>query len=169
MGAWAWSSGEPWGYVGPDATFPNNGGPPGTDENRLHYIDFVRKWNDLPEDGSPENGGGVRAFVVEWSADCNSDGTVDYGQIRAGLLPDENGNNIPDACECAQHPDLGACCVGDIVRDSRIDGADLAAVLSHWGPVTNNSVSIACDLDRSGTVDGNDLGILLAHWGPCAP
>ena len=41
---------------------------------------------------------GFRA-IIEWSADCNSDGIVDYGQIRAGELEDANGNNIPDCCE----------------------------------------------------------------------
>ena len=123
MGIWEWSSGEPWGYVGPDTTFPNNGGPPGTDENRLHYIDFVRKWNDLPEDGCPENGGGVRAFMVEWSADCNGDGVVDYGQCHDGTLPDYNGNNIPDCCERGE-----ACVVGNYPVQWRVaDGGN-----GHW-------------------------------------
>ena len=99
LGVWEWSSGEQWGYVGPDSSFPNNGGRPGTDENRLHYIDFVRKWNDLPENGSPENGGGVRGFVIEWSADCNNDDIVDFGQILQGQLSDSNLNGIPDVCE----------------------------------------------------------------------
>ena len=98
LGIWEWSSGEPWGYVGPDSSFPNNGGPLGTDENRLHYIDFVRKWNDIPENGCPENGGGVRAMIVEWSADCNNDGIVDKGQILSGQLSDTNGDGIPDVC-----------------------------------------------------------------------
>jgi hypothetical protein len=39
------------------------------------------------------------SFVVEWSADCNSDGIVDYGQILRGELADDNDNNIPDVCE----------------------------------------------------------------------
>ena len=38
-------------------------------------------------------------FLVEWDADCNNDGIVDYGQCRDGSLPDYNGNNIPDCCE----------------------------------------------------------------------
>ncbi len=37
--------------------------------------------------------------LIEWSADCNNDGLVDYGQIRAGELEDTNANNIPDCCE----------------------------------------------------------------------
>jgi hypothetical protein len=37
--------------------------------------------------------------MIEWSADCNGDGIVDYGQILAGELDDTNANNIPDCCE----------------------------------------------------------------------
>ena len=159
LGIWRWSSGEPWGYVGPDSTFPNNGGPPGTDESRLHYIDFVRKWNDLPENGAPENGGGVRAFVIEWSADCNNDNIVDFGQILNGTLPDTNANNIPDCCEPGNN-----CCVGDIYVNHIVDGGDLGVLLSEWGVVTPTTRS---DLNRDGFVDGADLGRLLANWGPC--
>ena len=45
--------------------------------------------------------------IIEWSADCNSDGIVDYGQCHDGTLADYNGNNIPDCCE-TQSP----CTVG---------------------------------------------------------
>jgi hypothetical protein len=171
VGTWIWSSGEPWGYVGPGWP-PNNGGPnapPWMDENRLHYIDRARVWNDLPENGAPENNGGVHSFIVEWSADCNGDRSVDFSQIRAGQLVDDNANNVPDVCECSTHPELHACCFWDVVTDNRVDGADLAAVLSHWGPVGSDSISLLCDFDHSGTIDGFDLGTLLAHWGPCAP
>lgn len=34
--------------------------------------------------------------LVEFSADCNGDGLVDFGQVRSGLLPDANGDLIPD-------------------------------------------------------------------------
>jgi hypothetical protein len=37
--------------------------------------------------------------LIEWDADCNSDGIVDYGQIRSGQLSDDNANGIPDICE----------------------------------------------------------------------
>ena len=165
LGIWRWSSGEPWGYVGPDSTFPNNGGPPGTDESRLHYIDFVRKWNDLPENGAPENGGGVRAFVIEWSADCNNDGAVDYGQILQGQLADANTDGIPDTCQCGTIPSLPACCPGDLDHDRTVGGADIGLLLSNWGPCGS-----AClyDLNNDSKVNGGDLGLLLAGWGPCS-
>lgn len=60
------------------------------------------------------------------------------------------------------------CCVGDILADSIINGADLGAVLSYWGPVTSSSVSRSCDLNGDGVVNGADLGTLLANWGPCS-
>ena len=44
--------------------------------------------------------------MFEWSADCNGDGIVDYGQILDGTLTDADCNGIPDECE-------GACCIGD--------------------------------------------------------
>jgi autotransporter-associated beta strand protein len=59
-------------------------------------------------------------------------------------------------------------CDGDILVDRRIDGADLGALLSYWGPVTSSPISQACDIDKNGIVNGADLGILLANWGPCA-
>ena len=65
--------------------------------------------------------------------------------------------------------EIGApsCCVGDIVADRRIDGADLGTMLAYWGPRTSAPFSIASDLDVSGQVDGADLGMLLVNWGPC--
>lgn len=59
-------------------------------------------------------------------------------------------------------------CRGDIGADGRVDGADLGALLSWWGPtVPANPVSVACDLDGDGRVDGVDLASVLSNWGPC--
>ena len=102
--------------------------------------------------------------MIEWSADCNSDGIVDYGQILTGALADFNRSGVPDTCECAINPSLPFCCPGDIYRNGRVDGADLGALLSEWGPVTPLTNS---DIDGNGQVNGADLGILLAHWGSC--
>ena len=57
--------------------------------------------------------------------------------------------------------------LGDINADGRIDGADLGAVLSCWGPVTSTATSRACDIDKNDVVNGADLGLLLSGWGPC--
>jgi hypothetical protein len=53
-----------------------------------------------------------RSLLVEWSADCNGDGIVDYGQIRDGVLPDVNSNGIPDCCENGASCDSGPLDVG---------------------------------------------------------
>jgi alpha-tubulin suppressor-like RCC1 family protein len=44
-------------------------------------------------------GTGEGQALLEWSADCNNDGIVDFGQIRNRQLADSNSNNIPDICE----------------------------------------------------------------------
>ncbi|MBM4226032.1 MAG: C-type lectin domain-containing protein, partial [Gammaproteobacteria bacterium] len=72
-----------------------------------HFHQSGPTWNDLTENGIycfPPNtscgSGRVCSFLVEWSADCNGDGIVDYGQILQGQLADSNGDNIPDVCQC---------------------------------------------------------------------
>ena len=127
-------------------------------------------WPSAPMDswGSYQDGhnGGChwedfRSYIIEWSADCNGDGIVDYGQIRAGELPDANGNNIPDCCEqgvsCSP-------CAADIARDGVVNGIDLAAVLTNWSTAGG---PLNADVNQDGIVDGSDLAIVLASWGPC--
>jgi formylglycine-generating enzyme required for sulfatase activity len=97
--------------------------------------------------------------LFEWSADCNNDGVVDYGQILAGQLVDANSNGTPDLCE-------GAPCRGDVVRDSQVNGVDLAAVLSQWG--TPGSSINSADINDDGFVNGQDLAFVLGGWGPCS-
>ena len=57
----------------------------------------------MPSSNWNDGGGGCgtwpKGYVIEWSADCNGDGIVDYGQILDGTLTDSNGNGIPDTCE----------------------------------------------------------------------
>jgi hypothetical protein len=58
------------------------------------------RWDDLetgmPTCGSPQWN---NTAIIEWSADCNNDGIVDYGQILAGAMVDADHNNVPDCCE----------------------------------------------------------------------
>jgi hypothetical protein len=91
---------------------------------------------------------------LEWSADCNNDGIVDYGQILDGTFTDANSNGIPDSCDC----------LGDINDDGWIDGVDLGGVLAAWGKAPAGTPA---DLNADGAVDGTDLGLLLSGWGPC--
>jgi hypothetical protein len=91
--SWTWVTGEAWGYANWWVGEPND---VSGIESALEIFSYhaANYWNDAPD--SP---GYRRRFAVEWSADCNNDGIVDYGQCRDGTLPDFNGNNIPDCCE----------------------------------------------------------------------
>jgi hypothetical protein len=80
----------------------------------------------------------------------------DACEIATGAS-DINHDAIPDACQC----------LGDILADGRIDGADLGGLLSYWGPATSSQISQACDINQDSHVNGADLGLLLSHWGAC--
>jgi hypothetical protein len=161
FGNWAWVTGEPWSYVPTTAQFDNSSRPDGQHDDYLHYIDHLQIWNDVRNDGDTYYGIGVRGYMIEWSADCNNDGIVDFGQIRAGELEDANGNNIPDCCEGG-----ASCnCPGDVIPDGVVDGVDLAAVLGQWGSAGDKSFS--ADANGDGTVDAGDLSIVLNGWGAC--
>ena len=101
------------------------------------------------------------SYIIEWSADCNSDGVVDYGQILAGELEDTNANNIPDCCEAGT-----TCgCAADISGNGTVDAVDLAAVLSSWGNAPTGKAN--ADVNRDGIVDAIDLAEVLGAWGAC--
>ena len=102
-----------------------------------------------------------RSFIIEWSADCNSDGIVDFGQIRAGELEDANANNVPDCCEAG----IPCACSADITGNGNVDAADLAAVLSAWGGTPTGKAN--ADVNGDGSVDAADLAAVLSSWGPC--
>ena len=156
---WRWITGEPWGY-----TRWFSGEPNGCDWsmcagglvlNQSWCLQSADSWNDaarLTQFGM--SCGSPPQWLIEWSADCNNDGIVDYGQILSGQLADADSNGVPDTCECP-------C---DVFRDNAVNGIDLGVLLGQWGEVTQYTVT---DFNRDGTVDGSDLGQLLAAWGPC--
>jgi hypothetical protein len=69
-----------------------------------------------------------------------------------------------DAHFCAASAAPRNCCPGDLNGDGNINGADISAVLSFWGP---NPVFPAADIDGDGVVGGADLAAILSSWGPC--
>ena len=150
-GGWQWVTGENWSWSPWAPGEPNNSGG---SEDFLYLHCNLHGCND-----GGDSSNGCVAAIIEWSADCNSDGIVDYGQILNGQLADTNTNGIPDCCEPGN-----SCCIGDIYENHIVDGGDLGILLSEWGVVmpTTNS-----DLNRDGFVNGADLGMLLANWGPC--
>jgi hypothetical protein len=124
-------------------------------------VDIEQSWNDLPDNTAPCSS--PISYLVEWSADCNSDGIIDYGQCLDGSLPDTNSNNIPDCCE--EGIPCSGCYAYDLNPTGIVDGADLGALLAFWGPVS--PAFPRADINRDGNVNGADLGLLLANWGPC--
>jgi hypothetical protein len=156
-GGWVWVTGVP-----VSSTFFSAFGQ-GNPNNFPCCEDFLQigenylttRVNDQPE------GGNAIAYLVEYDADCNNDGMIDYGQIRAGTVADVNGNNIPDCCESP----LG-CCPGDVNGDRLVNGADVGILLGYWGNATPTTPP-AVDINRDGVVNGADLGILLSAWGSC--
>jgi hypothetical protein len=165
---WYWVTGEPCSYLNwttHDGAFPTGapddspcGLPPWGVENDQANQGAMQsdgRWDDL-ENGAPTCGSRQwnNAAIIEWSADCNNDGIVDYGQILSGQLVDADTNGVPDTCECP-------C---DVFPDNAVNGIDLGVLLGQWGEVTQYTVT---DFNRDGAVDGIDLGQLLAAWGPC--
>jgi hypothetical protein len=147
--AWLWLDGTPWSFQNWQAGQPNCLSTGGVlDEPRLAIRNSSGSWGDW---SAKE----LTTAVIEWSADCNNDGIVDYGQILRGELADTNANGVPDICDP---------CVADIVQDGLVNGIDLAAVLNNWG--TKGGV-IDADVNNDGIVDGSDLSIVLNGWGAC--
>jgi formylglycine-generating enzyme required for sulfatase activity len=119
-GGWKWVTGEPFvlevGYMG-TTTIGCNMSEPGFDDcpggtcgscgcgapgaqDALFYTGCCNGVLDDVGDGVTQNcDSEARRGVIEWSADCNADGIVDYGQILRGELGDTNANGVPDACE----------------------------------------------------------------------
>lgn len=64
--------------------------------------------------------------------------------------------------EMLDHDDHSGHCMGDMDANGRVDGQDLAMILSAWN--TSNEMA---DLDNSNLVDGGDLTLALSMWGEC--
>lgn len=93
-------------------------------------------------------GEGQVQALFEWSADCNDDGIVDYGQIVSGYSPDTNGNGVPDACD----PDCNANGLPDHDETASGRAFDLNA----------NQIPDACDSEDATPV----LRSIVAQRGP---
>jgi len=156
-GGWRWVTGEPWEFSAWRTSTSAPSGPGAFLVATTVPSDGMR-WVD---GNFPHMPGNCQAFI-EWSADCNADGIVDYGQILAGDLTDTNNNNIPDCCENG----TPCGCAGDTNNDRSVDGIDLATVLTRWGQP--GAKFPAADCNNDGAIDGTDLAIVLAGWGGCA-
>ncbi len=150
--AFQWVTGEPTVYW------------PYTLQIQIELPQYLMMWGSGPTAGLVWTGNGnstLQRAIIEWSADCNADGVVDYGQILAGELEDTNANNIPDCCEAGT-----ACgCSVDISGNGTVDAVDLAAVLSSWGNAPTGKAN--ADVNRDGVINAIDLAEVLGAWGAC--
>jgi len=155
-GGWRWITEEPLDYT--NWRVNTNGQPnepndlPGGENYGL--IDSgATTWNDgqdIP----------LASYTIEWSADCDQNGLVDYGEIVRGEKTDANANGVPDCCESP-----AGCCPCDIDGDGAVNGIDLAIVLARWGGPAKDYPK--ADGDGNGIVDGADLALVLGAWGAC--
>ena len=158
---WRWVTNEPWAWTNWNGLAPNDSFCGVSGEDFLHFFNGAGEWNDLAD---ISNGciSPMTNYLVEWSSDCNSDGIVDFGQIRSGELADTNSNNIPDCCERPSNCDP---CPADIDQSGAVNGVDLAAILNVWG--TSGGKYPRADINHDDIVNGADLSEVLNAWGPC--
>ncbi len=156
---WGWISGEPLSWTNWSPSEPNGDGVTFADEANLWLVAEPGRplgtWNDWTT-------GGPNGFLVEWSADCNADGIVDYGQILNGTFDDLNANGVPDCCDAGE-----SCtpCPGDVNDSGIVNGTDIAIILGAWG--TSGGKFPSSDTDGNGIVDAVDLAVVLGGWGNC--
>ena len=156
---WHWVTGEPvvfdaWGTSACGAgPYPNNA-PSSTLAYTSNRSDCGQVWDDGVV------GSVSRNLMVEFSADCNGDGIVDYGQILDGTFEDLDGNGVPDCCD-----DGGDClsCPADVYPDGVVDVTDLLILIAYYGLDEPGPA----DVDGDGDVDANDILAVIAAWGPC--
>ena len=108
-GGWYWVNGEPLDYSDwadgegcqdMPAEFRCSG-EPGCNF-ATYYALYVEDIPVTTWGSNIDSGDSVQvSYLVEYSADCNGDGIVDYGQILNGSLADKDGNGVPDCCEDA--------------------------------------------------------------------
>jgi hypothetical protein len=149
---WTWTDGAtftpgvlPWMSANPGCCYPDE------------YFLGINRLGQLGDLQDCDAGGGGGA-IVEWSADCNNDGIVDYGQILQGQLVDSDQNGVPDVCGADP-------CTADITGNGMVNGADLGAVLAAWG--SDGSEQGGADINADGVVNGADLAFVLGAFGPC--
>jgi formylglycine-generating enzyme required for sulfatase activity len=156
---WNWADGESlgfaaWGGVSCGAgPYPNNCNARNLRAAAGDRFDCGWNWDDYPQGLMS-----FTAYCIEWSADCNGDGIVDYGQILQGQLVDGDQNGVPDVCEVDP-------CPADITGNGLVNGADLGLMLAAWG--SDGSEQPGADINADGIVNGADLAFVIGAFGPC--
>lgn len=104
--------------------------------------------SDCDGNGQPDE-----CQLLEGSAfDCNENDVLDACEIDGGSL-DQNGNSIPDECEC----------IADLDGDGFVDLLDVVVLLGQWMSAPDGLP----DINGDGMVDLHDLLLVLDAYGPC--
>ena len=105
-------------------------------------------WNDL--------GGNLFDDSIEGCVvDCNANGFPDFIDIAFDTSLDENGNGVPDECDCL-----------DTNGDNLVDVTDVLNVIDSWGDCVPDQ-DCPADVDDDGLVNVNDLLLVISEWGGC--
>jgi hypothetical protein len=147
---WRWMTGEPWGYTNWSPGEPNDYA--GWPEDCLIMLQPGGLWQDARKDGFAAPAC-TRAALIEWSADCNGDGTVDYGQILLGQLADENDNGVPDQCDQPSPDDCNGNGILDVLelQSERAFDENANGILDVCESATPAPVIRAIGVNRGGT------------------
>jgi hypothetical protein len=144
-----------WGYNNNgQCNTPADLGPCSSVAAGLYHTIAIAVPPDTDGDGRPDSTDNCSTIPNPTQADCNNNGIGDVCELAVGA-PDFNQDTIPDSCQC----------LADLFVDGKVNGADLGALLSQWGPASAGTVG---DINGDGQVSGADLGFLLNAWGPCA-
>ena len=110
-------------------------------------------WRVTVSDVSPIDAGTVSniCLTLVTSPDCNTNGVPDIDDIAGGDSQDDNGDGVPDECECT----------ADLNGDGLVGIDDLLDLIGQFGG------SGSGDLDGDGDIDANDLLNMLSQWGEC--
>ncbi len=156
---WRWVTVEPLSWTNWAEGEPNNYAPSVNEDVMAVWGDG--KWADVNEDAYLT---ACNHAIIEWSADCNGDGIVDYGQCRDGSLPDYNVNNVPDCCEAGT-----PCVVGSYPVQWRAeDGGNghwyaISAGYSGWAVARETALRVGADLAGTET---NPEWLWVRSWIP---
>jgi len=154
---WGWADGSPWPSNPPwfqPGICPGVAAPNG-DGTVLQSFCFGLFWDDRPEVG----GGALNKALIEWSADCNNDGLVDYGQILSGQLADADANGVPDICETLRVPQEYATIQAAV--DAAVNGNTVLVGPGTYAPfdIAGKSIAIRSTQGAAATIiDGSGQG-----------
>ncbi|MBT5656226.1 MAG: hypothetical protein HOI89_00370 [Phycisphaerae bacterium] len=126
-GEFTWVTGEPWDWTYWGGGAPSNDG--GAEDFAHTGGESYGTWNDIYECWTGHH---MYAYMIEFEADCNGDGIVDYGQILDGTYADDDGNGVPDCCDAGEPCDGGTAPEGhgwsiEPVQWSQAEGGN-----GHW-------------------------------------